>query len=102
MPRLSSLRCLPSGVVLCYLLLIGRLVPRPIALLGLGGYAALAIGVPLDLLGVLNMGAGAGMLILAPGGLFELVFLPLWLIVKGLRPLPSTSELGTAALSPTH
>ena len=84
-----------GGIILCYLLFVARLVPRPIALLGLVGYASLTIGVPLDLLGVLDMGAGAGMLLVAPGGLFELVFLPIWLIAKGFRSLPSTADLGS-------
>ena len=86
-----------GGIILCYLLLVGRLVPRAIALLGLVGYAALTIGVPLDLLGVLDMGAGAGMLLVVPGGLFELIFLPIWLVAKGFRPVPS-DELGSPAL----
>ena len=72
-----------GGIILCYLLFVSRLVPRPIALLGLVGYASLTIGVPLDLLGVLDMSAGAGLLLVVPGGLFELVFLPIWLIAKG-------------------
>jgi hypothetical protein len=87
-----------GGIVLCYLLFIARLVPAPIALLGLVGYASLTIGVALDLLGVLDMGAGAGMLLLVPGGLFELVFLPTWLIARGFRPLRSTGDLSTYAL----
>ena len=91
-----------GGIILCYLLFVGRLVPRPIALLGLVGYAALTIGVPLDLLGVLDMSSGAGMLLLVPGGLFELVLLPTWLITKGFRPLPSTADLTTSALVTTH
>ena len=91
-----------GGIVLCYLLLVSRLVPRPIALLGLVGYASLTLGVPLDLLGVLDMSAGAGMLLVVPGGLFELVFLPAWLIAKGFRPLPSPADSKTAALVMTH
>ena len=49
-----------GGIVLTYLLLVGRLVPRAIAMLGLVGYISLTIGVPLDLLGVLDMSAGTG------------------------------------------
>ena len=75
-----------GGLVLTYLLVVSRLVPRPIAVLGLVGYAALTAGVPLDLLGVLDMNAGAGMVLLAPGGLFEFVLMPIWLIVKGFAP----------------
>ena len=72
-----------GGIILTYVLLNSRLVPRAIALLGLVGYVSLTIGVPLDLLGVLGMGKGAGLLLVVPGGLFELVFLPIWLIAKG-------------------
>jgi hypothetical protein len=74
-----------GGMILTHLLLVSRLVPRAIATLGLVGYALLTIGVPLDLLGVLDMNEGAGLLLLVPGGLFEVVFLPAWLIVKGFR-----------------
>ena len=90
-----------GGIILCYLLLIGRLVPRPIAMLGLVGYAALTIGVPLDLLGVLDMSAGAGMLLVVPGGLFELIFLPTWLVAKGFRPVTYRDELSSPALVST-
>jgi type IV secretory pathway VirB3-like protein len=47
------------------------------------GYISLILGVPLDLLGVLDMSVGAGLLLVVPGGLFELVLLPIWLITKG-------------------
>lgn len=80
-----------GGIVLTYLLLVSRLVPRAIAVLGLVGYAALTIGVPLDLLGLLDMSAGPGLLLVIPGGLFELVFLPAWLIIKGFNPAPATA-----------
>ncbi len=72
-----------GGIILTRLLLVSRLVPRAIALLGLVGYALLTLGVPLDLLGLLDMNAGAGLLLVVPGGLFEVVFLPIWLITKG-------------------
>ena len=78
-----------GGLVLNYLLFVSRLVPRPIAVLGLVGYALFTLGVPLDLLGVLNMNEGTGMLILAPGFLFEFAVLPIWLIAKGFTQ-PST------------
>jgi len=55
-----------------------------------------------NLLGVLDMSAGAGMLLLVPGGLFELVFLPIWLITKGFKPLPSTADLSSLALVTAH
>jgi hypothetical protein len=58
-------------------------VPRAIALLGLVGYGLLTIGVPLDLLALLDMSAGGGLLLVLPGGLFELLVLPICLIAKG-------------------
>ncbi|MGH3459404.1 DUF4386 domain-containing protein [Aeromicrobium sp.] len=78
-----------GGLILTYLLFVSRLVPRSIAVLGLVGYAALSLGVVLDLLGVLDMNEGPGMVLLIPGGLFEFVFMPIWLIAKGFGP-PST------------
>jgi hypothetical protein len=84
-----------GGIVLTYLLLIGRLVPRPIAMLGLVGYISLTIGVPLDLLGILDMSAGAGLLLLVPGGLFEALVLPAWLIGKGFRTTHAPASPGS-------
>jgi hypothetical protein len=74
-----------GGIVLTHLLLVSRLVPRAIALLGLVGYVCLTVGVPLDLLGLLDMSHGAGLVLVVPGGLFELVFLPVWLLTKGFN-----------------
>ncbi len=84
-----------GGIILTYLLVVSRLVPRPIALLGLVGYGLLTVGVPLDLLGLLDMSAGAGLLLVVPGGLFELVVLPIWLITKGFSAPRSVAEATT-------
>ncbi len=82
-----------GGLILTYLLLVSRLVPRPIAILGIVGYAALSLGVPLDLLGVLDMNAGPGQALLVPGALFEAVVLPIWLIAKGFAaPAPAEAH----------
>ncbi|HYP44201.1 MAG TPA: DUF4386 domain-containing protein [Propionibacteriaceae bacterium] len=81
-----------GGLVLNYLLYVSRLVPRPIAVLGLVGYGLFTLGVPLDLLGLVNMNQGNGILILAPGFVFEFVVLPIWLIAKGFAsPLYSAA-----------
>ena len=89
-----------GGLVMTYLLIVSRVVPRPIAVLGLVGYTALSVGVPLDLLGVVDMGEGRGLLLLAPGGLFEFVVLPLWLIAKGFRSPSSGNDPAVRTTAP--
>jgi hypothetical protein len=75
-----------GGLVLSYMLLRTRLVPRALSILGLVGYAALFAGASLEALGLVDTMAGAGVFTLVPGGLFELV-LPIWLFVRGFRPI---------------
>jgi hypothetical protein len=77
-----------AGLMLSYALLRTRLVPRTLTTLGLIGYAALFIGAVLDALGFINTAAGAGVIALVPGGLFELA-LPIWLFVRGFRQVES-------------
>ena len=89
-----------GGLIFTYLLVVSRLVPRPIAILGLAGYALLSVGVPLDLLGVLDMNAGPGLALLAPGGLFEFLVLPIWLIARGFRSPSPAREFTSPALAP--
>jgi hypothetical protein len=74
-----------GGVLLNYLLLRHHLVPQAIAVLGLAGYLLLLLVVPLDLLGIVDEGSGTGLALLAPGGLYELLILPAWLIARGFR-----------------
>jgi hypothetical protein len=88
-----------GGLVLNYLLFVSRLAPRPIAVLGLVGYGLFTLAVPLDLLGVLNMNQGLGMLVLAPGFLFEFVVLPIWLIAKGFTTPPRHTAVTSPALA---
>lgn len=76
-----------GGLILNYLLYISRLVPRPLAVLGLLGYGLFSLGVPLTLLGILDMNVGPGMVLLVPGFLFEFVAMPIWLIAEGFRPV---------------
>jgi Domain of unknown function (DUF4386) len=71
-----------GGIILSYLLYMSRLVPRPLASLGLVGYCLLAAGIPVTLLGSAQFDAGPGMLFVVPGGLFELL-LPVLLIARG-------------------
>jgi len=86
-----------GGVMLCSLLYRSRVVPRWIAALGLVGYPLLAMGAVQDMLGQVDTLHGTGMLLLMPGGLFELI-LPVWLIVKGFNSGVKPSPDEAAAL----
>lgn len=57
-----------SGVVLCRVLLLTRLLARPLAMWGLVGYALLSLGSVGEVLGY-----GVGVALSIPGGLFEIV-----------------------------
>lgn len=74
-----------GGLILNYLLFTSRMIPRPIAVLGLVGYTLLLLVVPLGLVGAIEEGSGVGLALLVPGGLYEFVILPIWLIAKGFR-----------------
>jgi len=85
------------GLMFCYALDRARLVPRPLALLGLIGYPLLATGAVLDMLGRVDSLQGSGMLLLLPGGLFELL-LPLWLFARGFHvPVRTSGAVGLEA-----
>jgi hypothetical protein len=73
-----------NGEMLSYMLLRTRLVPRGLSVLGLIGYPALLLAAVLDMLGLVDTVAGAGMVGLVPGGLFELL-LPIWLFARGFK-----------------
>ncbi|HEX2281969.1 MAG TPA: DUF4386 domain-containing protein [Thermomicrobiales bacterium] len=74
-----------GGVILNYLFFTSRIVPRPIAILGLFIYVLLLLVVVLDLVGAVEEGSGTGLALLLPGALYEFVILPIWLIAKGFR-----------------
>ena len=73
-----------GGLMLSYMLLRNRLVPQWLAVLGLIGYAALLLAAVLDMLGLIDLVAGPGLVWLVPGGLFELL-LPIWLFARGFN-----------------
>jgi hypothetical protein len=68
-----------GAVFLCLVLLRTRLIPRTLAILGLIGYPILAAGNIADICGL-----HIGVILSAPGGLFELG-LAAWLLVKGFN-----------------
>jgi hypothetical protein len=86
-----------GGVMLSYMLLRTRLVPRGFSVLGLIGYPVLLLAAVLDMLGIVDTVAGVGLIGLIPGGLFELL-LPIWLFVKGFN-LISSDRMPVARVS---
>ena len=71
-----------SGTIFAYLLYRTRLVPRPIAVLGVIGYPLLIVGTILYMFHLIDFFQGVGLLFAWVVGLFELI-LPVWLIAKG-------------------
>lgn len=69
-----------GGILLCALLYRTRLIPRPLAMWGVIGYAVLAAGTIAEIFGF-----HIGLVLSIPGGLFE-VALGLWLLIKGFTP----------------
>jgi hypothetical protein len=74
-----------GGLILNYLLFTSRMVPRAISVLGFIGYSLLLVVVPLGLMGIVDVRSGVGLAMQMPGGLYEFVVLPIWLIARGLR-----------------
>ncbi len=67
-----------GSIMLCYVLLIAKLVPVWLAILGFLGYFFLCLSVILELIGLPSSN-----ILFLPGAAFEIVF-PIWLLVKGL------------------
>lgn len=73
-----------AGLMFTTVLLRTGLVATWLARLGVIGYIAILAARPVDLLTVASLDSLPGMLLYAPGGLFELV-LPIVLITRGFR-----------------
>ena len=86
-----------GSLLICRALFRARLIPRPIAAWGFGGNALLAIGGVLELLG-----HGVGIVLSAPGGLFEAT-LGVLLLVKGF-PETQAQDVAPASVpaQPAH
>jgi Domain of unknown function (DUF4386) len=89
-----------AGLILCTMFYRAQLVPRPLAVWGLIGYAILLLGSVLQILGF-NLSSIQAI----PGGLWEL-FIGVWLIVKGFSTSsqvpsePATSSTISVATPP--
>jgi hypothetical protein len=81
-----------GSTLFCWLLLRGRMIPLPLAWLGVVASVLLVVGLPLELAGLL--GGRATGLIWMPMTAFE-VPLALWLIIKGVAN-PSTQSPASA------
>jgi len=76
-----------NGLLLGYLMYRTRLVPRPIAVLGLvGGSLAVASAIA-ELFGLYQQVSAPAAIVVFPEALFEAA-LGVWLVVKGFRPSP--------------
>ena len=75
-----------AGVMLCSTLYGAKLVPRPLAIWGIIGYAIIFFGMVSAI-----MGSGLGLASSIPGGLWE-AFTGIWLIFKGFNA-PATVAL---------
>jgi hypothetical protein len=71
-----------AGICMTTLLYRSRLIPRPLAILGLVTYPTLLAGTILNMFNVVDVTQGIGLAALVPGAVFEFL-LPVWLIVKG-------------------
>jgi hypothetical protein len=83
-----------------YLLLRGRMIPVPLAWLGVLGSILLVVGLPAQLIGILK--SPAAELIWIPMAAFE-VPLGFWLLIKGVAPVhdaASLSSLDAAVVAP--
>jgi hypothetical protein len=69
-----------GGIFMTSLLFRTRLIPRPLAALGVIGYAIHVAGAIAEIFGI-----HVSMILLIPGMIFELA-LPIWLIIKGFQP----------------
>jgi hypothetical protein len=75
-----------AGLMLCYTLYRTKLVPRPMAVWGLVGYAIIFCGMVSEV-----MGSGLGLVSSIPAGLWE-VFIGGWLIAKGFSSSAFVSQ----------
>jgi hypothetical protein len=69
-----------GGVFLCLLLFQTRLIPRPLAAIGVIGYVIHATGAIAEIFGI-----HIGLFLSLPGGIFELG-IAFWLLIKGFQP----------------
>ena len=82
-----------AGLTLCFTLYKAHLVPRPLAIWGLAGYAIIFVGMVSEF-----MGSGLELASSIPGGLWE-VFIGVWLIAKGFSSPDATPASSATAIT---
>jgi hypothetical protein len=82
-----------AGLLLCSTLYKAKLVPQPVAVWGIVGYAILLCGMVSAV-----MGSGLGLISSIPGGLWEL-FIGVWLIAKGFSSPARIAESAHVAIN---
>ena len=75
-----------GSTIFCYLLVRGRMIPTPLAWLGLLASILLAVALPLQMVGFLTGIFTSYMVMWMPMLVFEVV-VAFWLIIKGVAPL---------------
>jgi hypothetical protein len=84
-----------AGLLLCFMFYQTKLVPRPVAVWGLVGYATILGGSVVEILGF-----GLSSIHTLPGGLWEL-FIGVWLIAKGFSAAALVpQDTGTSSAAP--
>jgi len=89
--------CGLGGLILTAMLYQSRIIPRFLSLWGFVGYVLVVASAILDLLGIIDTVHGNGVMMYIPGGLFEAIAFPLWLIIKGFA---SPGTLGESSPNP--
>ena len=75
-----------GGCFFTWMLFRHRLVPRPIALIGLAGYVLVLAGSIAGWFDLLDTSAGGpGTILAVPVAVFEIVLLPFWLFYRGFK-----------------
>ena len=86
-PLIAATLFAVGSTIFCWLLLRGRMIPVPLAWLGVVGSALLVVLVPLQLAGLFS--GRLFLMMWIPIAAFELIVAP-WLIIKGAAPQART------------
>ncbi len=83
--QMALIICSLGGLMFTFMLYQSILIPRFISIWGFIGYVLVLASAVLDIFGIIDTIHGAGVIMYLPGGLFEAILLPIWLIVKGFN-----------------